>query len=128
MKSSLIHLDYYTLHSPITLVQVNSGEYKIMGLAPYGEARYADLIREKLITVAEDGSFKLDMSYFDYATGLAKTNKKFNDLFGGPPREPETELTQREMDLAASVQKVTEDIVLQIAKGIAKKQVNEIFV
>ena len=92
-----------------------------MGLAPYGEACYADLIREKLITVAEDGSFKLDMSYFDYATGLTMTNKKFNDLFGGPPRAPETELTQREMDLAASVQKVTEDIVLQIAKGIAKK-------
>ena len=99
-----------------------------MGLAPYGEARYADLIREKLITVAEDGSFKLDMSYFDYATGLTMTNKKFNNLFGGPPRAPETELTQREMDLAASIQKVTEDIVLQIAKGIAKKQVNETFV
>lgn len=111
----------YSAFTYYTGFKVNSGEYKIMGLAPYGEARYADLIREKLITVAEDGSFKLDMSYFDYATGLAMTNKKFNNLFGGPPRAPETELTQREMDLAASVQKVTEDIVLQIAKGIAKK-------
>ena len=111
----------YSAFTYYTGFKVNSGEYKIMGLAPYGEARYADLIREKLITVAEDGSFKLDMSYFDYATGLTMTNKKFNDLFGGPPRAPETELTQREMDLAASIQKVTEDIVLQIAKGIAKK-------
>ncbi len=111
----------YSAFTYYTGFKVNSGEYKIMGLAPYGEACYADLIREKLITVAEDGSFKLDMSYFDYATGLTMTNKKFNDLFGGPPRAPETELTQREMDLAASVQKVTEDIVLQIAKGIAKK-------
>jgi carbamoyltransferase len=101
--------------------KVNSGEYKVMGLAPYGEPRYADLIREKLITVAEDGSFQLDMSYFDYATGLTMTNKKFDALFGGPPRTPETELTQREMDLAASVQKVTEDIVLELARGIAKE-------
>ncbi|MDC0633998.1 hypothetical protein OAP28_02680, partial [Planktomarina sp.] len=91
------------------------------GLAPYGEPRYADLIREKLITVADDGSFQLDMSYFDYATGLTMTNKKFDTLFGGPPRTSETELTQREMDLAASVQKVTEDIVLELARGIAKE-------
>lgn len=100
--------------------KVNSGEYKVMGLAPYGEPKYSDLIKEKLITVAEDGSFQLDMSYFDYATGLTMTNKKFDALFGGPPRKSETELTQREMDLAASVQKVTEDTVIQIAKGIAK--------
>jgi carbamoyltransferase len=92
-----------------------------MGLAPYGEPRYADLIREKLITVAEDGSFQLNMSYFDYATGLTMTNKKFDALFGGPPRTSESELTQREMDLAASIQKVTEDIVVQLAKGIAKE-------
>ena len=83
--------------------------------------RYAELIREKLITVAEDGSFQLDMSYFDYATGLTMTNKKFDELFGGPPRKSEMELTQREMDLAASVQKVTEDIVLELARGIAKE-------
>jgi carbamoyltransferase len=101
--------------------KVNSGEYKVMGLAPYGEPRYADLIREKLITVADDGSFQLDMSYFNYATGLTMTNKKFDALFGGLPRTSEAELTQREMDLAASVQKVTEDIVLKLAKSIAKE-------
>ena len=101
--------------------KVNSGEYKVMGLAPYGEPRYADLIRENLITVADDGSFQLDMSYFDYATGLTMTNKKFDKLFGGQPRCPETGITQREMDLAASVQRVTEDIVIKLAKGIAKE-------
>ena len=101
--------------------KVNSGEYKVMGLAPYGDPRYTDLITEKLITIAEDGSFQLDMSYFDYATGLTMTNKKFDALFGGPPRKPETELTQREMDLAASIQKVTEDIVVELAQGIAKE-------
>ena len=101
--------------------KVNSGEYKVMGLAPYGEPTYADLIRDKLITVAEDGSFQLNMSYFDYATGLTMTNKKFDALFGGPPHISESEITKREMDLAASVQKVTEDIVLELAKGIAKE-------
>nr|VFK19159.1 MAG: carbamoyltransferase [Candidatus Kentron sp. LPFa]VFK33646.1 MAG: carbamoyltransferase [Candidatus Kentron sp. LPFa] len=111
----------YSAFTYYTGFKVNSGEYKVMGLAPYGEPHYADLIREKLITVAEDGSFQLDMSYFDYATGLTMTNKKFDALFGGPPRTSETELTQREMDLAASVQKVTEDIVIEIAKGIAKE-------
>ena len=110
----------YSAFTYYTGFKVNSGEYKVMGLAPYGEPRYADLIREKLITVADDGSFQLDMSYFDYATGLTMTNKKFDALFGGPPRTSETELTQREMDLAASVQKVIEDIVLELAKGIAK--------
>ena len=111
----------YSAFTYYTGFKVNSGEYKVMGLAPYGEPRYADLIREKLITVAEDGSFQLDMSYFDYATGSTMTNKKFDTLFGGPPRKSEAELTQREMDLAASVQKVTEDIVLELAKGIAKE-------
>ncbi len=101
--------------------KVNSGEYKVMGLAPYGRPCYADLIREKLINVAEDGSFQLDMSYFNYATGLTMTNKKFHLLFGGPPRKPETKLTQREMDLSASIQKVTEDIIVQLAKSIAKE-------
>ncbi len=110
----------YSAFTYYTGFKVNSGEYKVMGLAPYGEPRYADLIRAKLITVAEDGSFQLDMSYFDYATGLTMTNKKFDALFGGPPRTSETELTQREMDLAASIQKVTEDIVLELARGIAK--------
>jgi len=111
----------YSAFTYYTGFKVNSGEYKVMGLAPYGEPVYADLILEKLITVAEDGSFQLDMSYFDYATGLTMTNKKFDALFGGPPRTSESELTQREMDLAASVQKVTEDIVLKLARGIAKE-------
>ena len=111
----------YSAFTYYTGFKVNSGEYKVMGLAPYGEPCYADLIREKLITVSEDGSFQLDMSYFDYATGLTMTNKKFDALFGGPPRRSETELTQREMDLAASVQKVAEDIVLGLARGIAKE-------
>ncbi len=111
----------YSTFTYYTGFKVNSGEYKVMGLAPYGEPVYADIIREKLITVAEDGSFQLDMSYFNYATGLTMTNKKFDALFGGPPRTPETELTQREMDLAASVQKVIEDIILELARGIAKE-------
>ncbi len=111
----------YSAFTYYTGFKVNSGEYKVMGLAPYGEPRYAGLIREKLITVADDGSFQLDMSYFDYATGLTMTNKKFDALFGGPPRTSETKLTQREMDLAASVQKVTEDVVIELAKGIAKE-------
>jgi carbamoyltransferase len=110
----------YSAFTYYTGFKVNSGEYKVMGLAPYGKPIYANLIKEKLIAVAEDGSFQLDMSYFDYATGLTMTNKKFDALFGGPPRTSETGLTQREMDLAASVQKVTEDVVLNLARGIAK--------
>lgn len=111
----------YSAFTYYTGFKVNSGEYKVMGLAPYGEPRYADLIREKLITVANDGSFQLNMSYFDYAAGLTMTNNKFNALFGGPPRISESDLTQREMDLAASVQKVTEDIFIEIAKNISKE-------
>ena len=111
----------YSAFTYYTGFKVNSGEYKVMGLAPYGEPIYADLIREKLIKVAEDGSFHLDMRYFDFATGLKMTNKNFDALFGGPPRKSESELTQREMNLAASVQKVTEDIVLELARDIAKK-------
>ena len=101
--------------------KVNSGEYKLMGLAPYGQPRYSDLIKKKLINIAEDGSFQLDMSYFNYTTGLTMTNKKFDRLFDGPPRRSEAELTQREMDLAASVQKVTEEIVVKIAKYAAQE-------
>ncbi len=111
----------YSAFTYYTGFKVNSGEYKVMGLAPYGEPRYANLIKEKLINISEDGSFYLDMSYFDYATGLTMTNKKFNKLFGGPPRKSETKITQREMDLAASVQKVTEDIVIKLAEDIAKE-------
>ena len=111
----------YSAFTYYTGFKVNSGEYKVMGLAPYGEPRYTDLIYNNLITVADDGSFQLDMSYFDYATGLTMTSSKFNKLFGGPPRTSEAELTQREMDLAASIQKVTEDIVIRLAKRIASE-------
>ena len=100
--------------------KVNSGEYKVMGLAPYGEPRYADLIMEHLIHVKEDGSFWLDQSYFDYATGLTMTNAKFDRLFGGPPRAPEDRIGQREMDLAASVQEVTERVMLAITRNLAE--------
>ena len=111
----------YSAFTYYTGFKVNSGEYKVMGLAPYGEPRFANLIKEKLINIAEDGSFQLDLSYFNYATGLTMTNKKFDALFGGPPRSSETKLTQREMDLAASVQKVTEDVLIKIARSIAKE-------
>ena len=111
----------YSAFTYYTGFKVNSGEYKVMGLAPYGEPVYADLIREKLIAVADDGSFQLDMSYFDYATGLTMTNRNFDALFGGPPRTSETELTQRDMNLAASVQKVAEDVVLKLARGAARE-------
>ena len=111
----------YSAFTYYTGFKVNSGEYKVMGLAPYGKPKYTKLIKEKLITIASDGSFKMDMSYFNFATGLTMTNNKFNKLFGGPPRLPETKLTQRDMDIAASIQKVTEDIILRIAKNIAKE-------
>ena len=100
--------------------KVNSGEYKVMGLAPYGEPHYAELIMDTLIDVKEDGSFWLDPSYFNYATGLTMTSTKFHNLFGGPPRDPDSPLTQREMDLAASVQKVTEEVMLRIARDLAR--------
>ena len=111
----------YSAFTYYTGFRVNSGEYKVMGLAPYGKPVYAKLIKEKLIRIFDDGSFQLDMSYFNYAAGLTMTNKKFDALFGGPPRSSETKLTQREMNLAASIQKVTEDILVKIAKGIAKQ-------
>jgi len=98
--------------------KVNSGEYKLMGLAPYGEPKYADLITDKLIDIKDDGSFRMDMSFFNYCSGLTMTSRKFNALFDGPPRKPETQLTRREMDLAASVQKVTEEILLRIARHV----------
>ena len=100
--------------------KVNSGEYKLMGLAPYGQPIYADLIKDKLIKIAHDGSFQLDMSYFNYATGLTMTSKKFDNLFGGPPRKPESQLTQKEMDLASSIQKVLEEIIILLAKEVIK--------
>ena len=98
--------------------RVNSGEYKLMGLAPYGEPRYAKLIRDELVDIKEDGSFKLDMRYFGYCDGLRMTNARFEKLFGGPPRMPETKITQKEMDIAASAQQVTEDIMLRMARHV----------
>jgi len=98
--------------------RVNSGEYKLMGLAPYGDPKYVDLILDRLIDLKPDGSFRMDQSYFNYCPGLTMTSRKFDQLFGGPPRKPESPLTQREMDLAASVQKVTEDIVLKTANHV----------
>ena len=98
--------------------KVNSGEYKLMGLAPYGEPRYAEEILEHLIDLKDDGSFRMDLSYFNYCQGLTMTSRKFDDLFGGPPRKPETPLTQREMDLAASVQQVTEEIMMRAARRV----------
>ncbi len=98
--------------------RVNSGEYKLMGLAPYGEPRYADLIREKLVDIKPDGSLRLDLSYFDYCLGQRMTSPKFAQLFGGPPRPPESPLTEREMDLAASIQVVTEEVMLKMANHV----------
>jgi carbamoyltransferase len=111
----------YSAFTYYTGFRVNSGEYKVMGLAPYGEPKYVDAIYSELLDLKKDGSFKLNMDYFDYCAGLTMTNKKFNDLFGGPPRKPESPLTQREMDLARSIQEVTNEIMLRIAKHIKKE-------
>jgi carbamoyltransferase len=101
--------------------RVNSGEYKVMGLAPYGSPTYRDTILEKLIDLKEDGSFRLDMSYFDYATGLRMTNDAFAGLFGGLPRNPREPLTQRHMDIAASIQSVLDEAMLRIARDLAAR-------
>ncbi len=98
--------------------KVNSGEYKLMGLAPYGEPKYKKLIMENLIDIKDDGSFRMDMSYFNYCQGLTMTSKKFDALFGAPPRKPESPLSQREMDIAASVQEVTEEVILKMANHL----------
>ena len=111
----------YSAFTTYTGFKVNSGEYKVMGLAPYGTPKYADLIRDHLISIRDDGSFHLDMSYFEFCTGMTMTNAKFHDLFGGAPRQPEAELTQKDMDLAASVQSVTEEIVVKLARNIAEE-------
>lgn len=111
----------YSAFTYYTGFKVNSGEYKVMGLAPYGEPKYKDLIYKELIDVKEDGSFRMNMEYFDYCAGLTMTNDKFHKLFGGAPREPETNLTQKEMDLARSVQDVTEEIVLKMGSHIHKE-------
>jgi carbamoyltransferase len=111
----------YSAFTYYTGFKVNSGEYKLMGLAPYGEPKYVDLILEHLLDLKEDGSFRLNMAYFNYCTGLTMTNKKFDALFGAPARKAESDISQREMDLAASIQKVTEEIVLRLAKTVRRE-------
>jgi carbamoyltransferase len=108
----------YSAFTYYTGFKVNSGEYKVMGLAPYGEPKYVDLILSELMDLKEDGSYRLNMDYFNYCVGLTMTNGKFDRLFGGPPRKPESKLTQKEMDLARSIQVVTEEVMLRTARHI----------
>ena len=111
----------YSAFTYFTGFKVNSGEYKLMGLAPYGEPKYSELILEKLIDLKEDGSFRLDMSYFPYCHKTVMTDSKFEKLFGGPARKPESPLTQREMDIAASIQSVTEEIMLRAVRHVHRQ-------
>ena len=111
----------YSAFTYYTGFKVNSGEYKLMGLAPYGEPVYVEQILEHLVDVKDDGTFRLDMSYFNYAAGLTMTNRKFELLFGGPPRQPESEVSQKEMDLARSIQVVTEEIILKIVRNMHRE-------
>jgi carbamoyltransferase len=111
----------YSALTYYTGFKVNSGEYKVMGLAPYGQPKYAKLMFDNLIDVKEDGSFRLNLEYFDYCTGLTMTNERFDKLFGAPPRKAETPLSQRDMDLAASIQAVTEEVVLRLARSIVRE-------
>ena len=108
----------YSAFTYFTGFKVNSGEYKVMGLAPYGEPKYVDIIRKELINLRPDGSFRMNMKYFDYAGGLRMTNDEFAKLFGGPPRKAETKIAQREMDLARSVQEVTEEAMLNMGRHV----------
>ncbi len=108
----------YSAFTYFTGFRVNSGEYKLMGLAPYGEPKYTELILDKLLSLKADGTFRMDMRYFSYANGLTMTNKRFASLFGGPERKPESPVTQREMDIAASIQQVTEEIVLRLGRTV----------
>ncbi len=111
----------YSAFTYYTGFKVNSGEYKVMGLAPYGQPKYVDLIYKHLVDLKEDGSFRLNQDYFEYLSGLKMTNSKFDELFGGPPRVPETNLTQKEMDLARSVQDVCEEIMMRMARTVHKE-------
>lgn len=111
----------YSAFTYYTGFKVNSGEYKVMGLAPYGEAKYTQLIYDQLLDLKPDGTFRLDQSYFDYCAGVTMTNEKFDGLFGGPPRKAEEPLDQRHMDLAASVQAVTEEVMLRLTRSIARE-------
>jgi carbamoyltransferase len=115
----------YSAFTYYTGFKVNSGEYKLMGLAPYGQPRYVNLILDNLLDLKPDGTFRLNMRYFNYATGLTMTNARFDALFGGPPRKPESPVTQREMDIAASIQQVTEEIVLRLGQTIHREQGND---
>ncbi|MDD5618073.1 MAG: carbamoyltransferase [Candidatus Omnitrophica bacterium] len=108
----------YSAFTYFTGFRVNSGEYKLMGLAPYGKPIYKEIILKELLDIKEDGSFRMNMKYFNYCAGLTMTNKKFARLFGGPARKPESKITQREMDLASSIQEVTEEIMLKMAKHV----------
>jgi carbamoyltransferase len=111
----------YSAFTYYTGFKVNSGEYKLMGLAPYGEPKYVDLILDKLLHLKDDGTFRLDMRFFNYANGLTMTSAAFDTLFGAPPRPPESPITQREMDIAASIQVVTEEVVLRLARTVHDK-------
>lgn len=111
----------YSAFTYYTGFKVNSGEYKVMGLAPYGEPRYVDTILDEVMDLKEDGSFWLNMKYFNYCQGLTMTSRSFDDLFGGPPRKPESRITQRELDLAASVQVVTEEVMLRMSRHVRKE-------
>ncbi|HOC70445.1 MAG TPA: carbamoyltransferase N-terminal domain-containing protein, partial [Candidatus Hydrogenedentes bacterium] len=111
----------YSAFTYFTGFKVNSGEYKLMGLAPYGEPRFVDIIKRELIDIRDDGSFRLNMRYFDYCAGLRMTNRRFADLFGGPERTAETKITQREMDLASSIQVVTEEVMLKMARHVQRE-------
>lgn len=111
----------YSAFTYFTGFRVNSGEYKLMGLAPYGEPRFVETIKRELIDIREDGSYRLNLSYFDYCSGLRMTNRRFAQLFGGPERKPESKITQREMDLARSVQEVTEEVLLNAAREVHRQ-------
>jgi carbamoyltransferase len=111
----------YSAFTYFTGFKVNSGEYKLMGLAPYGKPRYKDLILTELVDIKEDGSLRLNLSYFDFLGGLRMTNRRFAKLFGGPPRKPETEISEREMDIAASIQAVTEEIIMKMVNHVFKE-------
>lgn len=111
----------YSAFTYYTGFKVNSGEYKVMGLAPYGEPKYVQQILDELIDLKEDGSFQMNMAYFNYCAGLTMTNGRFDALFGGPPRKPESPLTQREMDLARSVQEVTEEAMLRMGRHVHRE-------
>ncbi len=115
----------YSAFTYYTGFRVNSGEYKLMGLAPYGEPKYVELIMDKLIDLKADGTFRLNMDYFNYATGLTMTNQRFASLFGGPARKPETAIAQKEMDIARSIQEVTEEVVLRLARTVHRELGNE---